>query len=127
MNTTETNKKFAEFLEWEVNEIEMIAPEQLRVSIPFEHSKGYFTTTIFKHHEAKFHNDWNWLMLVVDKTEATAQVGNESDNYIVSIKGNRCTIINMYGELQSTEGQTKIEAVYNACSMFVDWYNNQKP
>lgn len=30
-------------------------------------------------------------------------------------------------ELIFTEGQGRLKNLYNACSMFVDWYNNQKP
>lgn len=114
MNTTETNKKLAEFLEWEkgrgtnIHKKTFIAP-----------NKG----GVYPIEALKFHNDWSWLMLVASKIEQTPQLGNELDNYIVSIVGNRCSVINLYGEIKSFDGQTKIEAVYNACSMFVDWYN----
>ena len=30
-------------------------------------------------------------------------------------------------EIVFTEGKGRLENLYNACSMFVDWYNNQKP
>ena len=29
-------------------------------------------------------------------------------------------------EIVFTEGKGRLENLYNACSMFVDWYNNQK-
>ena len=119
MNTTETNKKFAEFLEREVNEIEMIAPEQLRVSIPFEHSKGYFTTTIFKHSEAKFHNDWNWLMLVLEAIHKTNDASIQLDlKNIVTISFGR--------ETKHFFSSDLIGNVYEACNAFIDWYNSNK-
>src|SRR5690606_39051026 len=68
----------------------------------------------------KFHNDWNWLMLVVDKIE-------NQHNRTVQIERGICYIHNggiHHG--RSTKVQTKIEAVYNACVEFVEWLNKEE-
>lgn len=66
-----------------------------------------------------FHSDWGWLMLVVDKIE-------NQHNRTVQIERGICYIHNggiHHG--RSTKVQTKIEAVYNACVDFVEWWNKE--
>lgn len=131
MNTTETNKKLAEFLGWK----EQTDPTE-RWFGSFRTEEGVVHRNTNKE-PMLFHNDWNWIMLVVDKIESFTQLRryyrvdffkcedsdsdynagiyeltNEGRNFVVGCD-------NFY--------KSKIEAVYNACSMFVDWYNNQKP
>lgn len=76
---------------------------------------------ICKEDALKYHSDWNWLMLVVEKIESL--------NYIFEIKttwcriketGTGCVIV-----LRWEEDRTKIEAVYNACIYFINFYNEQ--
>lgn len=133
MNTTETNKKLAEFLGAKVTDL---GGKQKPI---------YYPIMGKSHTKLKFHNDWNWLMLVVDKIEGLT-LGNRTiktiysneDEYInasVCFRINRTDcFIDFYGDMKvyenwisCTKYNSKIEAVYNACSMFVDWYNNQKP
>jgi hypothetical protein len=98
MNTKENNKLLAEFL-------------------------GLLTTNangdIKEDLEAfKFHNDWNWLMLVVEKIESLGHSIIIDENWCV-IKSKRT----LYKKERIAN--TKIEAVYNACIEFVKWYNEQ--
>lgn len=67
-----------------------------------------------------FHNDWNWLMEVVEKIES---LGFEF--FIVE---SRCRIAHNTDKSIETIIDfeilgTKIEAVYNACVEFVEWWN----
>ena len=91
----------------------------------------------------KYHEDWNWLMEVVEKIESL-NLGNttiktvfsEEDLYINSnvsflIMYKEC-YVNFFGEMKVyenwisvTECNSKIEAVYTACVEFIKWYNNQ--
>ena len=134
MNTTEVNKKFAEFLGWGnpnvgnglgrmydfklSNTLTIISESELyhcsdcgRDSYNADHC---FTEDLL------FHNDWNWLMLVVDKIESL--------DFAVEVKRTWCRIkdLNQTIVLRWEEDATKIEAVYKACSMIVDWYTAQK-
>ena len=70
--------------------------------------------------DLKYHEDWNWLMEVVEKIES---LGNDiliTSNYIQITydKGEKFITIEL-------EGNIKIFAVYNACIEFIKWYNEQ--
>ena len=74
----------------------------------------------------KYHEDWNWLMEVVEKIESI-----EYGIYQVDILQEGCKILERcrllidkrVGKLESDT--TKIESVYLACVEFIKWYNNQ--
>lgn len=75
--------------------------------------------------ELKFHSDWNYLMQVVEKIESL--------NFVVQVHLSSCFIkeqehfINGKGIWRGkSHAKTKIEAVYNACVTFIEWYNKQK-
>jgi hypothetical protein len=87
-----------------------------------------------------YHSDWNWLMEVVEKIESLEKpitnnpnlVGKNED-YEVHIQGKHVKIY-AHGEvtkevvdLRSSESNSKIEAVYNACIEFIKWYNENNP
>lgn len=129
MNTTETNKKLAEFLGRD--KIEMLSR--------YITDDSWLTDEMVDTY--KFNSDWSWLMLVVDKIEGLI-LGNRTikttysneDEYInagVSFRIDRTDcFIDFYGDMKvyenfisCTKYNSKIEAVYNTCSMFVDWYN----
>ena len=67
--------------------------------------------------DLKYHSDWNWLMRVVEKIESIK--GTQ-----IFINGISCEIM-FKGKVISKHFNTKIEAVYNACVTFIDWYNKQ--
>ena len=117
MNTLENNKLIAEFLSIRMHPCETI--EKLKF-LPMEERglyNGYFIEDL------KYHEDWNWLMRVVEKIE---NLSKEGETYMFSItkfstrvtyKGSRIVDLPI--------DNTKIEAVYNACVEFIKWYNKQ--
>lgn len=117
MNTTENNKIIAEFLG--------------ESKQPYEFSQfGYMTLSgdwkdTFFVEQLKFHSNWNWLIEVVEKIESL--------KFSVLIGKNTCVIEQTFGKtslnLGVIRGKDKIEAVYNACAEFINWYNqqNQQP
>ena len=115
MTTTENNKIIAEFLSVKIHPCETI--EKFKF-LPIEERglyNGYFIDAL------KYHEDWNWLMEVVEKIESL--------NYVVEIKITWCRIKQIENGnvivLRWEEEKTKIEAVYNAVVEFIKWYNNQ--
>ena len=66
----------------------------------------------------KYHEDWNWLMEVVEKIESLG--------YRIEIVKHICRIYLSNKEtIIISENTPKIEAVYIACVEFIKWYNNQ--
>ena len=66
----------------------------------------------------KYHEDWNWLMEVVEKIESLG--------YRIEIVKHICRIYLSNKEtIIISENTPKIEAVYNAVVEFIKWYNNQ--
>ena len=70
-----------------------------------------------------FHSNWNILIDVVEKIEDLG--------YTFSIKLNWVKINKKYNKdnfivIRWEEDKTKIEAVYNACLQFIQWYNQNK-
>lgn len=116
MNTTETNKKLVEFLGAKVTDI---GGKQKPI---------YYPIIGESHTKLKFHNDWNWLMLVVDKVESL-NCWFEMRTHTLGVRVIIDTYNNWNHEKQpivNVDMKTKIEAVYNACSVFVDWYNGAR-
>ena len=83
-----------------------------------------------------FHSDWNRLMQLVEKIEQTTiketygQFNEKESNAIVSvvIENKFCQILSngiYLNEIISKNEETKIEAVYNACIKFIEWYKQQ--
>ena len=88
-----------------------------------------------------YHSDWNMLMQVVEKIEQTkidkinyidfhimpdaVIVTNQDDekNPLIIINWSEC---NGSIEKEFTNYDTKIKAVYNACLIFIKWYNENK-
>ena len=68
-----------------------------------------------------YDTSWEWLMPVVEKIEQT----NEGCTLVI-IEDERCHIVNQIGFEIDSVGHTKIEAVYNACLIFIKWYNKNK-
>lgn len=78
----------------------------------------------------QYHESWEWLMPVVDRIESLL--------LSVQITDNNCFISWLGAEPDDKEflkrleqfdgideyGDTKIEAVYNAVSKFIEWYND---
>ena len=115
--TTENNKIIAKFMGFEIkNKINYIPPSLPNCMKNAEHLK------VDKSENLPFHNDWNWLMEVVEKIESL--------EYKVDISkwenSQYCGIYLNGKKISGNETNTKIEAVYNACLEFIKWYNENK-
>ena len=117
--TTENNKIIAKFMGFEIkNKINYVPPSLPNCMKNAEHLK------VDKSENLPFHNDWNWLMEVVEKIESILP-----DDSIITIEYKNCFIPVLDDEEPFTiegGGKTKIEAVYNACLEFIKWYNENK-
>ena len=118
-NTTENNKLIAEFLDWEFDDLsETFETPFLKLVEPQAFGDEQFSSKL-QDFELEFHTDWNWLMQVVEKIESL-------DNDL-NIYAYHCELIYNVGEnIETFEAKSKIEAVYNACVTFIEWYNENK-
>lgn len=106
MKTEETNKVIAEFMEHKPT-FEVYIDDVL---------------TTLERPIKNYNSDWNWLMEVVEKIESL----HESNNVLI---GTNITYVQIHNKV-SNEQETfkgvsniKIEAVYNAVVVFIEWYN----
>lgn len=70
--------------------------------------------------DLKFNSDWNWLMEVVEKIETLESIGIDFYKGCIDVYNEETNLIRI-----NRKGLTKIEAVYNACLEFINWYNEQ--
>jgi hypothetical protein len=105
MNKQESNKLLAEFMGFEWYEI----------------NKPYIAVREPNGGIRHFSTDWNDLMQVVEKIENY----NEFTSVLFAPQGCAIDVCIDNGFAFSNDCNTKIEAVYNACVEFVQWYNNQ--
>lgn len=70
---------------------------------------------VYNINNAKFHSDWNWLMLVVEKIEVS------SGNFVICL--NTCEINAGKFDCYLIEADSKIEAVWSSAVEFIKWYN----
>ena len=76
----------------------------------------------------KYHSDWNWLMEVVEKIESLGYGFNfffKKDKCYVSISNFESNVFVGANGVDYNTQPNKIEAAYNACVTFIEWYNNQ--
>ena len=114
MDTLKTNKQFAKFL-----------------GLTHKATKGGFAIKgiVVKYQNLNFHNDWNSLMEVVEKIE--------NSNYVDEFVIKKCSVFGFnvlitpisYDTFNffhcTLKDETKIQTVYNACLLFIEWYNEQ--
>jgi hypothetical protein len=120
MNQEEINSKFADFLGWK-----KLRNGHYQLVAPNEPVMGFPPTKLW------FHESWNWLMPVVEKIEALP-LHPFHGKFGVHIASNSCTIQGTrlrldkdnpnYAYHAESHGDTKIEATWLACSLFLDWY-----
>jgi len=75
--------------------------------------------------KAHFHEDWNWLMPVIEKIEKTGCI---VEIWLCLGKGCRITKGNFKTPIQTisnTESNSTIGAVWLAVVEFIKWYNQQ--
>jgi hypothetical protein len=119
MKTTEINKKFAEFLEVKKGIKTLFYLPQFG---HYQNSYGQIDyVEVFREDELKFHNDWNWLMLVIQ------EIANKTGYVLVNSCG--YSYWNKFCEDPLNKefgGYENIENVYQACSEFIEWWNLNK-
>ena len=102
MKTEETNKIIAEFMEHKPT-FEVYIDDVL---------------TTLERPIKNYNSDWNWLMEVVEKIEEMADWSLE---LLTTDKKEYQMLIHLSNTNVIVE--TKIEADYNACVSFIEWYN----
>ena len=127
-NITENNRLIAEFLEFQSTTLGWFDNE--------EHLINVETDNTFD--DLKFHKDWNWLMVVVEKIESVKSYDRDVFGTEVKIYKDKCTIKSrhyntkgvVYSKEQYFDGirqeKSKIESTYTLCVDFIKWYNKQK-
>lgn len=126
-NTIENNRLIAEFME--------IKPLQIgnRYSISKDHCTSNCTdreeTILGFCKMAKYYSNWEWLMEVVEAIEQIQRSKWSKNTYAcVSISFLGCKI-SFHGNQEEIitfiVRTSKIEAVYDACVEFIQWYNQQ--
>jgi len=121
MNQEQINSKFADFLGWQ------------KLGDGRYHFSLYEPTPTVKcpPEQLRFHQYWNWMMQVVEKIEALPEHPIYG-RFDVHILNNNCTIRSsnliggkknqQHGYFADHQGETKLGATWNACSLFLDWY-----
>lgn len=106
MKTEETNKLIAEFLQPTTKHDNFYFPQFKEPYIFQGNLEGY--SEVFRTEDLKFHNDWNWLMEVVEKCfkiEANYGLHKNIEDALIFNSENR------------------IQDVYNAVVQFIEVYN----
>ena len=133
MNTTENKKLIAEFMGfeqydgirsesgkyfdyWAKENFSCI--EEQEIEIESQWGFGLKEQDFLFAEQLKFHNDWNWLMQVVEKIHSL-----EDCNYKIEIS--HYTHIDTLPQIIYRKG-TMIENTYNACVEFIKWHNENK-
>lgn len=106
MNTTENNKLIAEF-------------EGHKINYGFKRDGVLFSGHHISVNKLKYHNDWNWLMGVVEKIENKLKIKIDISLHICRI------YVNEDYTIVISENMGKIESVYTAVIKFIKWYNQQ--
>ena len=126
-NIVENNKLIAEFLDWEFDDLsETFETPFLKLVEPQAFGDEQFSCKL-QDFELEFHNDWNWLMKVVDKIESFVFDDNNSFNVTIGAT-NYCVIQDSNGEIYENiedSEETKLLTVYKAIIKFIKWYNEQ--
>lgn len=118
MNTTENNKLIAEFMGGLYNNQSRLSLQSNEIWLP------YHGVCSYKSNNGKclqYHSSWDWLIPVVEKIESL--------DFRVEIIDTRVDIEDFRGfefskRFEPIVENTKIEAVYNACVTFIEWYNS---
>ena len=126
MKTIENNKIIAEFLDWEFDDLsETFETPFLKLVEPQAFGDEQFSSKL-QDFELGFNSDWNWLMVVVEKIESL-EIFDRMGRFNINTKNfdeNYTSFITDKDEdFIQCEGDTKIEAVYNAVVEFIKWYN----
>lgn len=117
MRTQENNKMIAEFMG-------IVYPKLDNVIV--------IDNVVIKENELQYHRDWNWLMPVVDKIESF-QDGEDGDSmrgHLYNFRIEQHFVYILDGESMDViiemNGDSKLDATYNAVVEFIKEYNKNK-
>jgi hypothetical protein len=131
MEKNEGNKLIAEFMGWQKHtHTEMVDvylfPNLYPIyNINDKRNSGWTSAYIS---EAKFHDDWSWLMPVVEKIE---NMKDDEHCYRFAFRIGRDFCVIEYNSFNPqaicaySENGNKILSVWNAIIKFIQWYNKQ--
>src|SRR5882757_8745161 len=115
------NERIVEFMGWAINGNDVSIPPELyhpKFLYDFEEDIN----------ELKFHTSWDRLMYVVERIECNNEVYEFNISWDNVDKLHHCEISpshkNTFNTIYTT-AETKMEAVYKAVLMFIEWYNEQ--
>ena len=120
MNTMQKNKLIAEFMGFELNDTDQYYVPNL----------GSFEDFLLQ-----FHNNWNWLMKVVEKIESLGyflmayefeddEKNEKSGEFWAQISDK--LLIDINSLINLTGQPSKLVATYTAVVEFIKWYNQQE-
>ncbi len=92
--------------------------------IVYKRNKQY-NNEIWRQNELKFNESWDWLMQVVEKIEEMDVVASfqiEQPTIYIWSSSESSTFKNIEVDIFT---KSKIQAVYEACIKFIEWYNNE--
>lgn len=113
---------------WRLENYKNIFLQRAKEMLEQAKKEGYANAEIVMDTDClKFHSDWSWLMPVVDKIETLMCFVNPDESYIVKIESLFTVILDGDREyLIETNGETKLQSVYNAVVEFIKWYGKKK-
>lgn len=99
-----------------------------KIEYGFKKDKVLFLGELVGLEKLKYHDSWDWLMEVVERIESSTKVYEFNISFNDVDKCHFCEITpsnkNTFYIIYTT-AETKIEAVYKAVLMFIEWYNEQ--
>ena len=131
MNTIESNKLIAEFMEMKSGKKYKLVSSDYNLTVM---DRTLYTCEA---HELRFHLSWDWLMPVVEKIETLFDGGIEVGIHFGSTIIDQCRDtdegqlhepITLF-EITMSEGynfESKIGFTYEAVVKFINWHNNKK-
>lgn len=78
--------------------------------------------------DAKYNEDWNWIMQVIDKIEEigySSIIGSGEHTWTSIFKIDK-GLLHRREDLFTIQGNSKIENTWKACVEFIKWYNKNK-
>ena len=119
--TTKNNAIIAEFMGYELEET--LGGDNVYYIWNLDKTEKFFEPE-----NLRFHNDWNWLMTVVDMIENRISLLENDNSFNVTVGSTcYCVIQDSNGEVIEItgEGRNKIMSVYKAVVDFIVWYNKE--